>query len=211
MAGDLASPLSTSFSATETPTSDGTATNSPASALGILPKQETPQSITFNNYQDQFVGDQGLTNLSAMMFPSADPFAYPNQPMMEYDNRQHNRQNLGTDMPPQPFIPTNNTNSNAQMLQQNMFLSNSNQSQPMNFDNLEGQIFPPLPPYMLNQGQTDLNMMNVDLGTMNGANFQHTFNPTAGNMGNMGFDNIFTGTGDEWDQLLVGDQLFKAT
>ena len=40
-----------------------------------LPQSKSPQSTTY-----------GLPDLSAVMFPSTDPFAYPNQPMMTLEN-----------------------------------------------------------------------------------------------------------------------------
>ena len=120
--------------------------------------------------------DAGLTDLSAMMFPSADPFAYPNQPMLSYDSRHSNENSnvkaefLGTNANANPAFLNNSTASTSNP--RNMFLGNIGpntykstssgqggiQSQGQNpnqhnlgYDNLEGQIYGPLPPYLMDQ------------------------------------------------------------
>ena len=52
-----------------------TSTNSPSSSV--------PPSAASHSTQDNYV-----PALSSMMFPSADPFAYPNQPLTTLENRQ---------------------------------------------------------------------------------------------------------------------------
>jgi hypothetical protein len=83
--------------------------------------------------QQHFSNNTGLPDLSAMMFPSADPFAYPNQPMMEYENIKH--EDLGM------------------MNDHQVFLRNGAGA----IDDLEGVLYGPVPPYM-NQGQPSFDL-----------------------------------------------------
>jgi hypothetical protein len=46
--------------------------------------QASPQQQTFN----QSMGNAGFPDLSSMMFPSGDPFAYPNQPISTLEDGQ---------------------------------------------------------------------------------------------------------------------------
>ena len=63
------------------------------------PKSPLPSNGNQPTYsiQNGFVG-QGVSDLSAMMFPSSDPFAYPNQPMTTLENHHFIKQEdpLGT-------------------------------------------------------------------------------------------------------------------
>ena len=68
--------------------------NSPSSSL---PSSATPYGMP-NNY---------VPDLSSMMFPSADPFAYPNQPMTTLENRQSIKQENSMD--PNTFSPPNSS------------------------------------------------------------------------------------------------------
>ena len=68
--------------------------NSPSSSL---PSSATPYGMP-NNY---------VPNLSSMMFPSADPFAYPNHPMTALENRQSIKQE--NSMNPSTFSPPNSS------------------------------------------------------------------------------------------------------
>ena len=139
----------------------------------------------------QFGSTDGLPDLSAMMFPSEDPFAYPNQPMMEFENqKQESFANILNDSRVPP-----------------MFLSNG--ATPV-FDDLEGQLFGPLPPYFM-QGQqnfdiaTSLEGGHGMMGLSNqDANIHTGMTPNA----DMHFDGIFSGDGDEWSSMLT-DQRFR--
>ena len=119
-----------------------------------------------------------------MMFPSADPFAYPNQPMMEFDNiKQENIGNM-----PQPNYLLNGT-------------------QPGIYDDLEGQLFGPIPPYLM-QGQPNFDVSQMDAG-MSGLNPQElSYHTGVTPNGEMNFEAIFLGEGDEWSSSLA-DQRFR--
>ena len=54
---------------------------------GSVPPQ-SPGSAMYHNTPT----GHGIPDLSAMMFPSADPFAYPNQPMTTLENRNYIKQ-----------------------------------------------------------------------------------------------------------------------
>lgn len=70
-----------------------------------------------------------VNKLDSLMFPSEDPFAYPNQPMME----------LGF---PSKADPTTSMGDQSQDMQ--LFLTGT-------FDEVESQIFGQPPPYMMHQ------------------------------------------------------------
>ncbi|KAL1297122.1 hypothetical protein AAFC00_004700 [Neodothiora populina] len=78
------------------------------------------------------LGQTNLPDLSAMMFPSAEPFNYPNQPLTTFENNQfsknqHNFNAFGTSDP--SVMPSGHVTTSES-------------------DNLEAQFFT-LPPYML--------------------------------------------------------------
>lgn len=85
--------------------------------------------------QDQFGGD--VADLSAMMFPSADPFAYPNPPMLTLE------QNYPPGAQRNPFV--------ASMPEAYMPASNSKAQSVSTDDHIDVQLFGPLPPHMAHQ------------------------------------------------------------
>ncbi|KAF5023348.1 hypothetical protein F66182_4586 [Fusarium sp. NRRL 66182] len=110
-------------------------TFSPSFAEFMTPdmQQSTPESSSSaatHPYMGQQLGVHNPVNkLDSLMFPSEDPFAYPNQPMMElgYPNK--------TDQ------PTSMGDSTQDM---QLFLTGT-------FDDVESQIFGQPPPYMMHQ------------------------------------------------------------
>lgn len=125
-----------------------------------------------------------LPDMNAMMFPSEDPFAYPNQPMMEFDNFKREPMELISGSPaPAMFMPSSNPHSQQQQ-QQGIY------------DDLEGQLFGPIPPYLA-QSQQDFNMNPPPhphahlMGMMSGPpmTFQSGMTPN--------FDGMFSGAGGE--------------
>lgn len=126
-----------------------------------------------------------LPDLNAMMFPSEDPFAYPNQPMMEFDNFKREPMDIISNSPAQGmYMPSSSSHAHPQQAM---------------YDDLEGQLFGPIPPYLA-QSQQDFNMhappshqhphMNV-MGMMsaNHMPFQH------GGMA-PNFEGLFSGSGE---------------
>jgi hypothetical protein len=162
---DVLSPTDISFASTPNSSS---ATDPSAQQ----PEFSIPQSFgSSNNFPD----------LSAMMFPSGDPFAYPNQPMTEFDNiKQENM----TDVQNSPAAP--------------LFLPNGSSGSGI-YDDLEGQLFGPIPPYLM-QGQqffdasgqaaTDSNILS-SLGPQP-MSFNYTPNV------DMNFDGILAGGDADW-------------
>ncbi|KAK3375070.1 fungal-specific transcription factor domain-containing protein [Podospora didyma] len=73
-----------------------------------------------------------LYKLDAMMFPSGDPFAYPNQPLMDPAN-------------PHPVRQMSHSGPSQDGMQ--FFMPNM-------YDGIEGQLLGPIPPYLVQQGQT---------------------------------------------------------
>lgn len=72
----------------------------PYNASNNSPGSSIPSSATSNSMQNNYVSD-----LSSMMFPSTDPFAYPNQPMTTLEHRQSIKQE--NPMDPNMFSPPN--------------------------------------------------------------------------------------------------------
>lgn len=170
---DLMSP---SMSTVTTPDSYGTP--------NTMPHYPTPLPRSVNN---------SLPDLSSVMFPSADPFAYPpNQPMMEFDNVKQ-----------EDMVPNNSTQP------PNMYISSNPSGAPGIYDNLEGQIFGPLPPY-LTQGQQQTfdyqGQMGSAGGMVPGINPQemnyHTGLTPNGEM------NFLLSDADDWSNML-GDPRYR--
>ncbi len=96
--------------------------------------------------------------------------------------------------------------------EQRMFLSNGANG-PGLYDDLEGQLFGPLPPYLM-QGQPTYDLqgqINTTNSMMGGLNPQemiyHSGVAPNGEMtGN--FEGIFSGDGDEWSSVLT-DQRYR--
>ena len=72
----------------------------PYSASNNSPSSSLPSSAASYGMQNSYVPD-----LSPMMFPSADPFVYPNQPMTTLEHRQSIKQE--NPMDPNMFRPPN--------------------------------------------------------------------------------------------------------
>lgn len=111
--------------------------STPDSAGSSIPSSATQPQFNFSQRFD----DAGLPDLSAMMFPSADPFAYPTQPMTALEN-EHYKQETS------PFTPPP-AQTDRLFAYQDSPLPNTTGTP---YDSLEVQLFGPLPPYMM-QGQ----------------------------------------------------------
>lgn len=125
----------------------------PYSASNHSPGSSIPSSAASYGMQNSYVPD-----LSSMMFPSADPFVYPNQPMTTLEHRQSIKQE-------NPMDP-------------NMFRSPNTSSAPYN--NLDyGSL-----PYMVQGQQQGFGMqsMNPSVG-MSSADPTPTTIPVQGNEG----------------------------
>lgn len=161
---DIASPTDLTF--TGSPTSGITDPNVQQPDFSI------PQAFGTNN---------GLPDLSAMMFPSGDPFAYPNQPMTEFDNIKQENDTVEQS----PSAPT--------------FLPNSTTPGSGLYDDLEGQLFGPIPPYLM-QGQQFFDapgQLDVDSSILSSLNPQPmSYNYTSIVDGN--FDSILGGGENDW-------------
>ncbi|EDN97707.1 hypothetical protein SS1G_12561 [Sclerotinia sclerotiorum 1980 UF-70] len=104
----------------------------------------TPESVSSTSHsipqygmQNQFNANNSIPYLTGLMFPSSDPFAYPNQPMMEFD-AQHLKQENDLDDP----------------RAQQIYMSGSGAGTgTVMYDDLEGQIFGPIPAYMIHNQQ----------------------------------------------------------
>ena len=162
---------------------------------GIQTSNDANSSIQSNENQATYgtqkaLVRQGVPELSAMMFPSADPFAYPNQPMTTLENchviKQENQMNSSAFDVPRP------TTTDAP------------------YDMYDAQTYDHIPPYMM-QGQPPdyLQGMNPPMN-MNSEDPNITLTATQGFDGGywplnqqqrmqgqrgMGFDQLF---GEDW-------------
>lgn len=160
----------------------------------------TPDSSSTGSMQPhyplppQFGVNNGVPDLGAMMFPSNDPFAYPNHPMMEFDNIKQENVMMSNSQ-----IPT-------------IYLPNGGPGQ--EYDDLQGQLFGPLPPY-LSQTQTHYDLQGpMGPGNMMGGDGAggggQEMNYHAGVVPNedMNFDGIFSGDGEDWSNMMT-DQRYR--
>lgn len=202
---------SVSFDSPRYPATSLADTNSKQNFLELVSPSDmsqvgTPDSNNSNglqtpfNFQQPFGNNSGLPDLNAMMFPSTDPFAYPNQPMMEFDNRQQKIELM--------------ENLLDSSITSNMFLSNNNTtasntvSNP--YDNLEGQLFGPLPPYLLQLQPTDISQLDYQGGLVGGFN-QQDLNGHSGLTpnGGLAFDEIFGSGNDDWNNMLADQNVYR--
>ena len=126
---------------------------SDSGANGPMSAAQTNFSVS-NGYQNP-----RLSELQAIMFPSNDPFAYPNGAMSSFEtNNQFNQ-----------FEQNSASSVNKSMSpRSSMFI----QSQPGNMDNsgnLDVQLFGPLPPYL---SQNQQQQQQFDLPSQQDANTQ---------------------------------------
>lgn len=191
---------------------------SPAmSAVGTPDSSSTGHSMqaVFNSAyppaaqaQPYAMGNANIPELGAMMFPSADPFAYPNQPMTEFDQRLQNQQQdqkMSTALYDAQVDGSNNALPNV-------FMTGNENTNP-SYDNLQGQLFGPLPPYLMQGQPMDVGMNYSTVNTMMpGQGFGNAFGQGQGSGGILGngmnFDDIFVGSNDEWGNM-VGGQGFR--
>lgn len=194
--------ISPAMSGTGTPDSSSTANSMQTPFGSAYPPSTTTQA---------FMGNTNMPDMGAMMFPSADPFAYPNQAMAEFDQRLQSQQqkpkvNAG--------LHDTSANRNSTTLP-DMFMNNGNENVNPSYDNLQGQLFGPLPPYLM-QGQQmdarglDHNNMSLMIPRPGVSNAFGASQGVGGVVGNgMNFDDIFASSNDDWSSI-IGEQGFRA-
>ena len=101
--------------------------------------QSSPQQIPFGPQ----LNNAHLPDLTAMMFPSADPFAYPNQPMSILEDGQFKQDQN------QMGLPGGNT----------PFYGNGVPSSNISYENLAMPMFGSLPPFLMQQDQQSVGPM----------------------------------------------------
>lgn len=127
------------YSASNSNSAEMQATNSPDSSI-LSTSSQGP-------YGMQPFSGQAVPDLTAMMFPSADPFAYPNQPMTTLENRHFIKQENPMDPGTYNIAPTTSSS----------------------YDNLTPQMFGAMPAYTLHGQQPNFAMqdMNLQMGMSN--------------------------------------------
>ncbi|KAG9246269.1 fungal-specific transcription factor domain-containing protein [Calycina marina] len=158
--------------------------NTPSS-MGTPSSESARSSYHVAPHQQSHQQNNPIPDLSAMMFPSADPFAYPTQPNMNPDGAKG--EDFGT--------PDAGCQGGAPM-----FLSNESGMNSTPYDDLEGQLFLPIPPYMMH-GQQNFGMGGqIQVPAMESQqdmNYCSGVTPRA----DMYFDNIFPG--EDWNNSML--------
>ncbi|KAL8692855.1 MAG: hypothetical protein Q9218_002205 [Villophora microphyllina] len=121
------------------------------SSMGYQQHNSPPGSVPPSGTQASFPNphsteNPGFPDLSSMMFPSDDPFAYPNQPMMTLENYQSGTQAQAFNTPAFPV----RTNGDS-------------------YDNFNAPYFGPMPSYSTSSIRQDPNITDGqgDSGSMN--------------------------------------------
>ncbi|KAF2712963.1 hypothetical protein K504DRAFT_472475 [Pleomassaria siparia CBS 279.74] len=166
------------------------------------PSHSFPPTPMTNAFADPTAVKVPLPDVSAMMFPSTDPFAYPNQPMTTFENRLQSFapktessptvgnlpfQVSGIDMKPQPTTYSPSALSNVQM-------------EPRRPDDNNVQLFGPMPMYLMQGSQL--------AGAQNQRGFRPQPTPQQGQVpgsDSMNFDDIFGG--EEWANTFMDQGL----
>jgi len=202
--------------------SSGSAPYTPASPgfsqqpLVTGPMDNSSPSNGLLGYLPLEMTNPNLPDLSAMMFPSAEPFNYPNQPLTTFENNQFAKD---------PNVFNNFSDSKAPVML-------SGQSTGSETDNLEAQFYP-LPPYMMQQqqqqqqqqrqqqqGRWDMNMMQQQQQQAQLANMRQVSGGWPGQQQGLGqgagFPNInlsdmFGGENDIFSGGMLMDQGFRGT
>ncbi|KAI9717750.1 MAG: hypothetical protein M1812_004479 [Candelaria pacifica] len=112
--------------------------------------QTRPQTFPQQLQTQPPFGPHDIPDLSATMFPSADPFAYPNQPMTSLESGPYKRS------PHQNYnaLSPNNPNTSP------MYFPGTGGSG-NGYDSLEVQLFGPLPSYLMQGQQGQLQPGNI--------------------------------------------------
>jgi hypothetical protein len=174
------------------PASSSRGSGTPESNPGAV-----PLSAHFGLFPPPSFGNNGtgVPELAAMMFPSDDPFAYPNQPMSFFENSQ------GMDPGFSPLVDHSPNGT--------MFTAETNSNDSPQYD-MEAQLFGPMPPYMM-QGQaaTVAPQQHLNDLTMAGLNVNpdeiYQQHPSTGLTPGVNMDEIFSG--EAWNSLLMEQTL----
>ena len=161
--------------------------NSPTTGSADM---QTPESSTHSlppqyNFPTSLSG-HGVPDLSAMMFPSADPFAYPNQPMTTLENRQSVKEEVASP---------------------NMYHLGSPSTTNPPYENLDAQMFGGMPSFgMMQTQQGGFDLQNMPPMSVNGAGpSQNAMAPQAHDTGGWPQQRVGGTPGINLDQLFGED------
>lgn len=191
-----------------TPTSTGTSSHggygmSATHTPSHRPAQSFPPTPMTNAFVDPTGLNVPLPDVSAMMFPSTDPFAYPNQPMTTFEN--NNPQNFADKSESSPTIANLPFQTSGVDMKPHLSayspsgLSNV-QMAPRRPDDNNVQLYGPMPMYLVQGAQ------------LAGAQGQRAFRPAPNpqqpqmpGSDNMNFEDIFGG--EEWANTFMDQGL----
>lgn len=183
-----------------TPTSTTTSVGSfgvPANhPLQHRPSHSFPATPLGNSFIDPTGMNVPLSDVNAMMFPSTDPFAYPNQPMTTFEN--NHAQDFKTEMSPTaPNMPYQVPREMKTPVAFNPAGANVPVGSRRLNDN-DVQLFGPMPMYLMQGAQQQINVQPRTAPQ----NLQMTGAPSTGNMN---FTDLLGG--EEWANTFMDQSL----
>jgi hypothetical protein len=137
-----------------------TSSNDSLPSFGIAPIHDPQQDSAFSptNLGGSFADPSGLNghiaDISTMMFPSADPLAYPNQPMTAFENKHPQAFDRTIGTPVTGSLPHPMSSSVNPKGQPGMFAPTSMPNGPgRHMSDNEAQLFGPMPMYLMQGAQ----------------------------------------------------------
>ena len=137
-----------------------TSSNDSLPSFGMAPINDPRQDSVFGptNLGGSFADPSGLNvpiaDISTMMFPSADPLAYPNQPMTAFENKHPQAFNRAIGTPVTGALPHPLSSSMDPKGQPAMFAPTNMPNGPgRHMNDNEAQLFGPMPMYVMQGAQ----------------------------------------------------------
>ncbi|KAI9846113.1 MAG: hypothetical protein M1837_004369 [Sclerophora amabilis] len=168
-------------------TTSGETPQSPNSSMPFA--QEQPSQLD----PQQARVDNDLADLSAVMFPSGDPFAYPNQPITTLESKQHEQD------------PRNGQVDTNGMFMPDVIPHNT-------YDDSSLPLYGQMPPYYVEGQQSDMNPPALAEGLEEphfGLDPESALvqSPWNGPAPAINFEEILGAGGDEWNNMLMEQSL----
>ncbi|KAF2275428.1 uncharacterized protein EI97DRAFT_450995 [Westerdykella ornata] len=161
------------------------------------PNHSFPATPLGNSFVEPTGLSVPLSDVSAMMFPSPDPFAYPNQPMTTFENN-NNPQGFKADMPP---TVTSLPYQVAHDMKPPVAFDPGSLDVPVDsrpWNDTDVQVFGPMPMYLMQGAQQRSNIQSRTASQ----NIQMTSSPSTGNMN---FADLLGG--EEWANTFMDQSL----
>lgn len=127
-----------------------TSSNASLGQFGALPTRPSfPPTPLSNSFTDASGLNVPISDISTMMFPSADPLAYPNPPMTTFENKHPQAFDRRLETPP-VVGPTSGIDIKSYPA---MFAPSSVPTSSLRRHDSEAQLFGPMPMYLMQAAQ----------------------------------------------------------